>query len=174
MFRSGSLLLQTTATSAFKSGRSMCEPPTHRSVLKGSSPPPHHPRECPLEPPLSAPAGGGSRLHRPSGASLASDDRGGQSVSAAHLSSGICEVTRKPPALTRGCSQRSNGSRRPPQRRKRYSPPPPIEAMPWRFMLPKAERCAGGNILAMRCRFAPEEVPHLGQAPADAGLLLDD
>src|SRR5512135_2974348 len=61
-----------------------CEPPTHRSVLKGSSPPPHHPRECRPEPPLSAPVGGGSRLHRPSGASLASDDQGGQSLESLH------------------------------------------------------------------------------------------
>ncbi len=29
--------------------------------------------------------------------------------------------------------------------------------MHWWFMLPQAERCAGGNILAMRCRFAPTE-----------------
>src|SRR5512135_3654346 len=30
--------------------------------------------------------------------------------------------------------------------------------MHWWFMLPQAERCAGGNILAMRCRFALNEL----------------
>src|SRR5246127_1323577 len=28
--------------------------------------------------------------------------------------------------------------------------------MPWRSMLSKAERCAGGNLLAIRCRFAAD------------------
>src|SRR5512135_3497527 len=61
-----------------------CEPPTHRSVPKGSSPPPHHPHECPPEPPLSTPVGGGSSAPCPSGAWLASDDRGRQSANVTH------------------------------------------------------------------------------------------
>src|SRR5512135_2124451 len=49
--------------------------------------------------------------------------------------------------------------------------------MPWRIMLPKTERCAGGNILAMRCRFAPtrggsHEQPR--RAPQEAQELRED
>src|SRR5271166_5362478 len=64
-----------------------------------------------------------------------------------------------PPAPARGCGQRRRRSRRPPQRRQQESPPPPIEAMLRRSEMTKTERCAGGNILAMRCRFAGKAMP---------------
>jgi len=73
---------------------STCEPTTHRSVLKGSSPPQHYPHECQPEPPLSAPVGGGSSPPCPSGAWLASDDRGRQSASATPVFPAFCEVSR--------------------------------------------------------------------------------
>src|SRR5208283_851742 len=71
-----------------------CEPTTHRSVLKGSSPPQHYPHECQPEPPLSTPVGGGSSPPCPSGAWLASDDRGRQSASATPVFPAFCEVSR--------------------------------------------------------------------------------
>ena len=61
------------------------------------------------------------------------------------------------PALTRGCRQRGNGSKRAPKCREQHLPPPPIEAMRWRSEATKTKRCAGGKRLAMRCRFAPSE-----------------
>jgi len=67
-----------------------------------------------------------------------------------------------PPAPARGCGQRRRRSRRPPQRRQQESPPPPIEAMLRRSEMTKTERCAGGNILAMRCRFAVEQGSGVG------------
>ena len=36
--------------------------------------------------------------------------------------------------------------------------------MPWRSMLSKAERCAGGNLLAIRCRFAGA-ITYVGNGP---------
>ena len=72
----------------------VCEPTTHRSVLKGSSPPQHYPHECQPEPPLSTPVGGGSSPPCPSGAWLASDDRGRQSASATPVFPTFCEVSR--------------------------------------------------------------------------------
>ena len=71
-----------------------CEPTTHRSVLKGSSPPQHYPHECQPEPPLSTPVGGGSSPPCPSGTWLASDDRGRQSASATPIFPAFCEVSR--------------------------------------------------------------------------------
>ena len=71
-----------------------CEPTTHRSVLKGSFPPQHHPHDCQPGPPLSTPVGGGSSPPCPSGAWLASDDRGRQSASATPVFPAFCEVSR--------------------------------------------------------------------------------
>src|SRR5512144_620453 len=36
--------------------------------------------------------------------------------------------------------------------------PSDVSAMPWRFMQSKTQRCVGGNILAIRCRFAPSHL----------------
>ena len=71
-----------------------CEPTTHRSVLRGSFPPQHHPHDCQPGPPLSTPVGGGSSPPCPSEAWLASDDRGRQPASATPVFPVFCEVSR--------------------------------------------------------------------------------
>jgi hypothetical protein len=72
----------------------MCEPTTHRLVRRIILPPPHHPHECRPEPTLSAPAGVGSSLHCPSGASPGSGDRGRWWGSTARVSPPIHAVSR--------------------------------------------------------------------------------
>src|SRR5512133_791280 len=80
----------------------------------------------------------------------------------------------KPPALIRGGSRRGTGGRRPSQRRKQEPPPPPIEATRWQLRVPKAERCVGGNLLAMRCRFATTEALYDVMGPALRSVRPED
>src|SRR5208283_4150696 len=75
------------------------------------------------------------------------------------------------PAPARSCGQRRRRSRRPPQRRQQESPPSPIEAMLRRSEMTKTERCAGGNILAMRCRFASTHNARVKESRPSEGFV---
>ena len=89
-----------------------CEPTTHRSVLRGSFPPQHHPHDCQPGPPLSTPVGGGSCPPCPSEAWLASDDRGRRPATQRLFSLYFARFPAWSPAPTHGCSQRRRHSRR--------------------------------------------------------------